>query len=77
MLKLCRLMLAALVWVAGLSDTILKGDHLSNIPLKFGPNRPSGFREDFCNIFPIGSYVKTTSVDVGHLVWRVGSWKQF
>ena len=27
------------------SDTILNGDHLTRIPLKFGPNRPSSFRE--------------------------------
>ena len=61
-------------WRAGSSDTILKGDHPRTIPLKFGTNRPSSFREeDFKNIFPIGSYVKTMSVDVGCLGWRVES----
>ena len=60
-------------WQAGLSDTILKGDHPRTIPLKFGTNRPSSFREDFKNIFPIGSYVKTMSVDVGRLGWWAGS----
>ena len=53
-------------WPAGSSDTILKGDHPRTIPLKFGTNRPSSFREeDFKNIFPIGSYDKPMSVDVG------------
>ena len=33
-------------WRAGSSDTILKGDHLRTIPIKFGPNRPSSFREE-------------------------------
>ena len=61
-------------WRAESLDTILKGDHLRTILLQFGPNRPSSFREeDFKNIFPIGSYVKTMSVDVGRLGWRAGS----
>ena len=61
-------------WWAESSDTILKGDHLRTILLKFGPNRPNSFREeDFKNIFPIGSYVKTILVDVGCLGWPVGS----
>ena len=35
MLKLCRLMSAALVGGLGSSDTILKGDHIRTISLKF------------------------------------------
>ena len=55
-----------LAWLAGSSDIILKVDHPRTIPLKFDPNRPSSFREeDFSNIFPMGSYVKTMSADVG------------
>ena len=61
-------------WRMGSSDTILKGDHLTTIPSKFGPYWPRSFRgEDFLNIFPIGSYVKTKSIDVGCLGWPVGS----
>jgi hypothetical protein len=34
----------------------------------------TGFRgEDFKTFFPIGFYVKTMSVDGGHLGWRSGS----
>ena len=61
-------------WQVGSSDTILKVDHLRTFPSKFGPNRPSSFRgEYFKNIFLIGSYVKTMSVEVGGLGWRMGS----
>ena len=63
-------------WQTGSSDTMLKGDHqYKNHSIKFGPNRPSSFREAFLNIFPIGSYmyVKTMSVDVGRIGWWVGS----
>ena len=60
-------------WQAGSSDTILKGDHLRTIPFKFGPNRPSSFRKDFSNIFPIGFHVKTMSADVGCLGFLAGS----
>ena len=39
-------------WRAQSLGIILKGDHLRTILLKFGPNRPSSFREvDFENIF--------------------------
>ena len=61
-------------WRMGSSDTILKWDHLRTIPSKFDPYWPSSFRgEDFKNIFPIVSYVKTKSADVGCLGWSVGS----
>ena len=60
-------------WRVGSSDTILKGDHLRTIPSKFGSNWPSSFREEDLKHFPIGSYVKTMSVDVGSLGWRMGS----
>jgi hypothetical protein len=40
----------------------------------FALNWLTGFREeDFLNIFPIGSYVKTMSTDGGHLGWSFGS----
>ena len=39
-------------WQVTSLDTILKRDNLRTIPLKFGPKRPSSFREDFKNIFP-------------------------
>jgi hypothetical protein len=40
----------------------------------FALNWLTGFRgEDFLNIFPIGSYVKTMSADGGHLGWSSGS----
>ena len=61
-------------WQVGSWDTILKGDHLRTIPTKFGPNWPSSFRgEDFLDIFPIGSYVRIMSADVGSLGWPAGS----
>ena len=62
--------------IYGQRQTITRGsgDHLRTIPSKFGPNSPSSFRgEYFKNIFPIGSYVKTMSVDIISLGWRVGS----
>ena len=34
-------------WRVGSLNIILKGDHLKTNPPKFGPNRPSSFREDF------------------------------
>ena len=73
MLKLCRLISAALGWRVGSSDTILKRDHLRTIPSQFGPNWPSSFREEDLKKIPIGSYVKTMSVDVGSLGWGMGS----
>ena len=61
-------------WWMGSSDTILKGDVLRIIQPKIGCNKLSSFRqEDFYNIFPIGSYVKTMSADVSGLGWQVGS----
>jgi hypothetical protein len=40
----------------------------------FALNWLTGFREeDFLNIFPIGSYVKTMSTDGAHLGWSFGS----
>ena len=64
----------SLGWWMGSSDTILKGDHLRTISSKFGPILAKQFqRRRFLNIFPIGSYVKTKSADVGCLGWRVGS----
>ena len=36
----------SLGWQARSSDIILKGDHPRIIPPKFGPNRPSSFREE-------------------------------
>jgi hypothetical protein len=38
-------------WRAGLSDTILKGDHPRTIPAKFVLTWFSGFREDLNGIF--------------------------
>jgi hypothetical protein len=38
-------------WRAGLSDTVLKGDHPSTIPAKFALIWLSGFREDLNVIF--------------------------
>ena len=54
-------------WQMGSLDIILKRDQRT-IPSKFGPNWPSSFREDFQNILPIGSYVKTMSAVL------VGGW---
>ena len=39
-------MAAIFDWQAGSSDTTFKGDHPRTIPAKFGPNWPSGFREE-------------------------------
>ena len=62
-------------WRMGSLDIILKGDHLRTIPAKFGPYWPSLVSEKkiFKTIFPIGSYVKTKSADVGCLGWWVRS----
>ena len=61
-------------WRSGSLDTILKIDHLRTIHAMFALNWLTGFRDFFfLNIFPIGSYVKTTSADGGHLEWRSGS----
>ena len=61
-------------WRSGSPDTILKIDHLRTIHAMFALNLLTGFRgEDFLNIFPIGSYVKTMSADGGHLGWSSGS----
>ena len=61
-------------WRVGSLDTSLKGDHLRTIPSKFGPIWLSSFRAIYFKIFfPIGSYVKTMSADVGSLAWRAGS----
>jgi hypothetical protein len=40
-----------LEWMAGLSDTILKGTHPDTIPARFGLIWFSGFREDLNVIF--------------------------
>ena len=71
MLKTISADIGSLGWWEGSSDTILKGNHPRTIPLKFGPNCPSRFR-DF-NFFPIGSYVKTMSADIDSLGWWAGS----
>ena len=42
----CHYWFSRLGWQAGSSDKILTGDHLRTIPLKFGPNKPSSFREE-------------------------------
>jgi hypothetical protein len=60
-------------WRSGSLDTILKIDHLRTIHVMFALNWLNGFRGIFLDIFPIGSYVKTMSVDGGHLGWRSGS----
>ena len=61
-------------WRSGSLDTILKIDHLRTIHAMFALNWLTGFREeDFLNIFPIGSYVKTMFADGCHLGWRSGS----
>ena len=61
-------------WRSGSLDTILKIDHLRTIHAMFALNWITGFREeDFLNIFPIGSYVKTMFADGCHLGWRSGS----
>ena len=77
MLKLSGLF-GSLGWQAGLTDTILKGDHLRTIPSKFGPKLAKQFqRRRFFNIFPIGSYVKTRSADSVVLVGGQGLRIQF
>ena len=59
MLKLSRLIWQSWL-VGGVPDIILKGDHLRAIPTEFSLHWQSSFRgEDFLNIFPIVSYVKT------------------
>ena len=70
MLKLCWLISTVFLgWRAGSLDTILKGDLLRTIALKFGPNKPSSFREeDIQNIFPLGSCVSTMLIYVGRMV---------
>ena len=60
-------------WRMGSLDTILKWDQLRTIPSNFGPNWLCSFREEDFKNFPIGSDVKTMSVDVGGLGWRMGS----
>ena len=63
-----------LVWCAGSLDTIPKGDHLRTILSKFCPQLSKEFRgEDFLNISPIRSYVKTMSVDIHRLGSQVVS----
>ena len=57
----------------------ITGHNLKNLPLKDHPchvNFKLAYwfqRNFFLNIIPIGSYVKTMSVDGGHLGWRSGS----
>jgi hypothetical protein len=58
-------------WRFGSLDIILKVDHLKTIHAMFALNWLQ--RIFFLNIFPIWSYVKTMSVDGGHLGWRFGS----
>ena len=58
-------------WRFGSLDIILKVDHLKTIHAMFALNWLQ--RIFFLNIFPIWSYVKTMSVDGGHLGWRSGS----
>ena len=58
-------------WQAGSSDIILKGDLLRSIPLKFGPNWPSSFREEvFKTFFPLG--LMLNYVGWSRLPWLVG-----
>ena len=74
MLQLCRLISAALGRRTGSSDTFLKGGHLRTISLKFGPNSPSSFREDFLKHFSHRVlYVKTMLVHVTRLGLRAWS----
>ena len=60
-------------WRMGSSDTILKNYHLRTILHKLVPIRHVVSEKKILKIFPIGSYVKTMSVDVGSLGWRMGS----
>ena len=61
-------------WRSGSVDIILKVDHLRTIHAMFALNWFTGFRgKKHLNILPIGSHVKTMSVDGGHLGWRSGS----
>jgi hypothetical protein len=49
---------------------------MTRLNLNIGPYGKNAYwfqRRRFLNIFPIGSYVKTMSADVGHLGWRTGS----
>ena len=65
--------IGSLDWRVGSSDTILKWDHLRTIPSTLVPIGHVVSEKKIFKIFPIGSYVKTMSVDVGGLGWRMGS----
>jgi hypothetical protein len=61
-------------WRSGSLDIILKVDHLRTIHSHVCFKLAYWFQRNFfLNIIPIGSYVKTMSVDGGHLGWRLGS----
>ena len=59
-------------WLVGLSDIIMKGDHLRTIPTKSDPiGQAISGEKIFKTFFPYGPMLKL-SVDVGHLGWRAG-----
>ena len=57
----------------GSLNTILKVDHLKTIDDMFAILAYWFQRRRFLKKFPKGSYVKTMSVEGGHLGWRSGS----
>ena len=63
----------SLSWRAGVIGHISERGPTKDLSIKVWVELAQHFQKDFFNIFPIGSYVKTRSVDVGHLGWLVGS----
>ena len=65
-------MFGGLGWRAGSSDIILKGEQSNTILTESLVPIGQEVSEEkiFLHIFPIGSYVKTMSADVGGLGWQ-------
>ena len=72
MLKLCRLMAAIFVGGRGHRIQFWRG-RPKDYSNKVWSQLARQFQRRFLNIFPKGSYVKTTSAVGAHLGWREGS----